>query len=137
MLYGGPETFSKVFNRVFGASYLSWRCLYASIAATILTVVMTETAFDLYFSVFPEMKYLAADLSVMVAVGVFLGYGSVTLTRIYISQATKHKSVVSSILLSIGVFTSVIIVAVCATLLMVFLRIEYGPVRSVGDHLKT
>src|ERR1700732_3199583 len=34
-----PETFAKVFDRVFGTKHLSWRCFWRSWAGSMLTVV--------------------------------------------------------------------------------------------------
>jgi|ERR1017187_6238750 hypothetical protein len=43
---GWPETFAKVFDRVFGSSPLSWRCFYRSAIASIAYGVKAPRSFS-------------------------------------------------------------------------------------------
>src|ERR1022692_4337757 len=40
-----PDTFAKVFDRVFGTKHLSWQCFWRSCGASVLMSVVTSAAF--------------------------------------------------------------------------------------------
>ncbi len=87
-----PETFAKVFDRVFGTRHLSWRCFWRSSVASVLSVVLVCLFLfahnPIYFKVIwgNFLAYPVVWLTCMVVANVIPDYLSLLETRWVLSR---------------------------------------------------
>jgi hypothetical protein len=109
-----PDTFAKVFDRVFGDRHLSWKCFFRSCIASAITLVAVAAVLLLRaqdmsnFSMSSFIRALLSDLRIQVPVNIGLDYLSLLCTRYFISLTRRFTSFRATfLLLSLAILVSV------------------------------
>ena len=126
-----PDTFAKMFDRVFSPKHISWKCLYRSSLASYGSMLLVIIARRPYL---PKIFFTVTFLLVTVASNVLPDYVSLLESRYVLGQLRKHNFVLALLLgLSIdAVLTSVI--AFCGSLLgLLIVAVLSGAKQDVWD----
>jgi|HubBroStandDraft_6_1064221.scaffolds.fasta_scaffold345944_2 hypothetical protein len=120
-----PETFAKLFDRVFGKRHLTWRCFWRSSIASLLSYIgcsfllTSSTLFD-----------MLGQLPVVLFVAVVPDYVSLLKTRRFIGSLERHRSVaIQSIVLFLDFLTGLILAAILPVLLTLVFYVIFGGLR--------
>ena len=119
-----PDTFAKVFDRVFGTKHLSWKCFWRScvisyvllvLAAVIYTQVRFPSVHFMRGLRFPGWPHMAMFFGITLFTNVLPDYLSLLESRFVLRLMTRTRSG--------GVWTGGLVVDVWLTLLIAFLPI--------------
>ena len=89
-----PDTFAKVFDRVFGKKHISWRCFWRSaLASSLVYVVVLLISFWISGSAFPSRNRAAyVMLFLLIAGSVAFDYASLLETRLVLALMRRFRS---------------------------------------------
>ena len=122
---GWPETFAKVFDRVFGKKHLSMECFVSSCLATISTYILTILLLmsfgkGIHWSLIKGVLPLAL-------VSVFPDYVSLLKTRRFVGYLEHHKSMpITMLVLGADFILGCILAASSALILILVLTVLFG-----------
>src|ERR1017187_9834473 len=128
-----PDTFAKVFDRVFGNKHLSWRCCWRSSIASYSALAITAATFSVRFGFSGSFKRLVLVMLICGSIGnVVPDYCSLLETRYTLYQMKKHPRVIWMALLLLVDFVVTAGIGVAgdtiATLLYTFvMKMRYPP----------
>lgn len=89
-----PDTFARVFDRVFGKKHLSWKCLWRSCMASACCLVLANTSLLLLQNEAVDIPFhLVALFPFQVAANVVPDYISVWATRLFIGRLRRRHTV--------------------------------------------
>lgn len=105
-----PETFAKVFDRVFGEKYLSWKCFGGSALATLVNVAICAPLWQFLNPTFSILANRTTDaftdaftnLSVVSAFVILIDFVMLIKTRFALRLLKGSESVVKASALTIG-----------------------------------
>jgi hypothetical protein len=154
MVQGWPDTFAKVFDRLFGRKHLSWRCFWRSCVASVITATVVYFALlgsssrgmlQIFSIGFGTYVFGIPGLPVVIAWGVFTmfvnvvpDYVSLLKTRFFLKVIASSQSAFRrvSILLGDAILTTMIalvpVVAIGSVALSSFNRM-LGEVTSLSS----
>ena len=76
-----PETFAKLFDRVFGAKHLTWRSFWRSAMSTTATIVLMASTIGPALTTEPSFRGSVRFLLVLIPVALVPDYISLLMTR--------------------------------------------------------
>jgi hypothetical protein len=96
-----PETFAKVFDRVFGERHLSWQCFRRSCVATSLILSLTMFFMGVAHRSAYGVGYSPVFVAAEIPINVFPDYLSLFITRYSINVIQRRHSVVTRMMVLI------------------------------------